>query len=357
MSSSSSSYVENIHGDVTRMRQLFHENTRTTSTEEKYQKWELLWKEKCTPWDLGEPTKVLISELETEMKKHREQRRQWEYSTALIPGCGSGYDVVSLGRYWDAESSSSAVASQRIVVGLEISETSLDRAINILKQSIQVDGPFQRTTVQLYLGDFFADPSSWTLYYEQPGTMVSEHDDDDDYHHHNTVLWTSNYTCPSVKSFDFIFDYTFFCAIPPLQRPEWGRQMTLLLSPEVNTSAGTNSKQESTSNQEGKNRKSNSGKLLTLMFPYVPTPRPNSPGPPYLVSTQDYLDAFVLSQDDATIDMDIDAAQHSCSMTLELQEQPYENKHTVPSRKGQEFVAWWSVRQVEKQHSSNLVMK
>jgi hypothetical protein len=71
------------------------------------------------------------------------------------------------------------------------------------------------------------------------------------------------------------------------------------------------------------------------MFPYVSKQRPDGPGPPYLVALQDYVDALRNNSTGSAFQMD------TCT--------PYENDKTVASRKGQEFVGWWSCN--GKQHA------
>lgn len=59
--------------------------------------------------------------------------------------------------------------------------------------------------------------------------------------------------------FDFVFDYTFFCAIPPSLRVSWACQMKKLIKP--------------------------GGHLLTLMFPLGES---RDIGPPFGVSLEEY---------------------------------------------------------------------
>ena len=118
----------------------------------------------------------------------------------LVPGCGSGYDLAAL-----------ATRAQR-VVGIDIAESACKRARDINSDSKNVDVIF---------GDAFA--------YEF-----------------------------ETASFDMVFDYTFFCALPPKRRPAWGKRMGELIKP--------------------------GGTLLTLMFPINegkhhsarPPPKPQS---------------------------------------------------------------------------------
>lgn len=292
---------------VQRMRQVFHDEGPADA-------WEHLWREGLTPWDLGGPTPVLLSELR--QRRRRQQQRnnlrnhRNKTSTALVPGCGSGHDVVSLARCWDEElaikntTDDDTTTIHRTVYGLELSETSLGRAKEVLLSSIRNHGQLSHTDLRLCRGDFFASPSTWQLFHEhraeQSLTLSSPEPT------------TIRDTIPS--TFDLIFDYTFFCALPPARRGDWGRQMRQLL---------TKKKENNDGNQI------DGGELLTVMFPYVAEPRPDSPGPPYLVSYQDYQGAL----------QEHDGALPRLQLTTPA---PYPSKDTVSSRVGQEMVGWWS---------------
>eukprot|EP00899_Mesostigma_viride_P004834 jgi/Mesvir1/14351/Mv09758-RA.1 len=63
--------------------------------------------------------------------------------------------------------------------------------------------------------------------------------------------------------FDFVFDYTFFCAIPPAWRPKWAQGMARMV-------------------------KRGSGKLATLMFPITPMNGDANSGPPFHSPPQAY---------------------------------------------------------------------
>ncbi len=233
--------------------------------------WESLWYDGITPWDLGGPTKALISEI---------QYKSLRPTITLVPGCGSGYDLVSLGRFLDSENHTEQVYT---IIGLELSATSLHRARRIVKESIDNDGPFQHTTLLLYEGDFFQNPSLWSPFF-------STNDNS-----HNSLLPK----LPCDQQFTFIFDYTFFCAIPPRQRTLWGQQMQELLAPD--------------------------GKLLTLMFPYHPSAQKaaeaQTRGPPYALS----LDVYQATLDKLTMETPL----------------PYASLATASKRQGQEVVGWW----------------
>ncbi|KAG5226286.1 thiol methyltransferase [Salix suchowensis] len=120
--------------------------------------WESCWEQGLTPWDLGRPTPIIL---------HLHQTGALPKGRALVPGCGSGYDVVAM------------ACSERYVVGLDVSHTAVEKAIEsftFLKE------------------DFF----TW-----QPPEL-----------------------------FDLIFDYTFFCAIEPEMRSRWACRVQEMLKPD-----------------------------------------------------------------------------------------------------------------------------
>ncbi|XP_010277802.1 PREDICTED: probable thiol methyltransferase 2 isoform X2 [Nelumbo nucifera] len=69
--------------------------------------WEKCWEEGLTPWDLGQPTPVILHLLQTDA---------FPKGRALVPGCGSGHDVFAI------------ASPERYVVGLEISEIAVKKA-------------------------------------------------------------------------------------------------------------------------------------------------------------------------------------------------------------------------------------
>lgn len=291
--------------------------------------WEALWSQEVTPWDLGGPTNVLISELE---RKHREEPDTLMWKTAFIPGCGSGYDLLSLARFWDSRASDTDRGTdetgpiERTVVGLEVAPTSLERAKTYLLHARDSnDGKLlMHTDIQLFSGNFFADPSTWTLFHHEKASHVDLGD---------------LRGLESGQSFDFIFDYTFFCAIQPTLRKEWGQQIRRLLT----TNHGSHDKDKSTTYSSEDPQRwqhplpiATGGQLLTLMFPYFPTARPDSPGPPYPVNVTDYIDALNVPADSLERH---NRRNDNLRLTTSL---PYASKDTVPARRGQEFVGWWS---------------
>ncbi|KAG6475436.1 hypothetical protein ZIOFF_064656 [Zingiber officinale] len=129
--------------------------------------WEKCWEEGVTPWDLGQTTPVVHQLVQSgSLPKGR----------ALVPGCGSGYDVVAI------------ASPERFVVGLDISSIAIKKA---KEGSSSLPNANHFTFVE---ADFF----HW-----QP-----------------------------TEKFDLIFDYTFFCAIDPNMRPAWAEKMRELLNPD-----------------------------------------------------------------------------------------------------------------------------
>ena len=152
--------------------------------------WNKAWLTGTTPWDAGKPTPTLRSMVDS---------GNVPIGRALVPGCGSGYDLVTLAH------------PDRTVVGLDLSPVARDAFVN---ENKQLPG-----TVHYEVADFFS-------YAPEAG-------------------------------FDFVWDYTFFCALNPDQRSTWGETMARLLKP--------------------------NGILATLIFPYA-DPVPDTAGPPWPIN-------------------------------------------------------------------------
>ncbi|XP_039157401.1 probable thiol methyltransferase 2 isoform X2 [Eucalyptus grandis] len=129
--------------------------------------WEKCWEQGLTPWDLGKPTPIL---------QQLHQMGALPKGRALVPGCGTGYDVVSI------------ACPERYVVGIDISEIALNRAVQL----------------------FSSSPNA----------------------NHFIFLKEDFFTWHPTELFDLIFDYTFFCAIEPEMRVAWAEQMSGLLRPD-----------------------------------------------------------------------------------------------------------------------------
>jgi len=164
--------------------------------------WDVAWQKKLTPWDAGDVQPPLKEVIESGLVDFPRQGR------ALVPGCGSGYDVLYI---------STALGLE--CLGLDISPTAVEAA-NALAAKAGVSDK-----VAFTVQDFFA------------------------------------MQVPDSEKFDIIYDYTFFVAIPPSRRLEWGKQMNALIKP--------------------------GGYLITLVFPIDP---PTDIGPPFFVRPEHYLE-------------------------------------------------------------------
>ncbi|XP_065860848.1 probable thiol methyltransferase 2 isoform X2 [Euphorbia lathyris] len=129
--------------------------------------WERSWEQGLTPWDLGKPTPILL---------HLHRTCDLPKGRALIPGCGSGYDVVAI------------ASPERHVTGLDISDKAIEKA--------------EELSSSLSNAKFF------------------------------TFLKADFFSWSPPQLFDLIFDYTFFCAIEPEMRTEWALRIPDLLKPD-----------------------------------------------------------------------------------------------------------------------------
>ncbi len=167
-------------------------------------------------------------------------REQVPGGRVLIPGCGSGYDLATLAR------------SDREVIGIDLSEDAREAFLS-------------------------AHPAL-------PGKVVYEVAD--------------FFSYAPERGFDFVWDYTFFCALDPDQRRLWGETMKRLVRP-----AGT---------------------LATLLFPFE-DPISEREGPPWPINT-----ALVRSQIDDAFE--------------ELEVAEVEISHA--GREGRERLAIWRRREI-----------
>jgi hypothetical protein len=129
---------------------------------------------------------------------------------ALVPGCGRGYDVTDL------------ATKDRYVLGLDISETAV-KAADDRRDALPEEACYKPNA------DF-----QTTSFFELDASTED-------------------------KKFDFVYDYTFLCALAPSVRPLWAQKMADLVKAE--------------------------GELLTLVFPIRPV---DAIGPPFAVSLELY---------------------------------------------------------------------
>ena len=157
--------------------------------------WERAWQEGRTRWDAGAPAPALEQLLR---EGHVPRGR------ALVTGCGRGYDVFAL------------AAAGRRATGLDLAPTAAARFAE--ERATRGIAP---ENARFALADFF--------------------------------------TWRPAEPFDFVWDYTFLCALPPGQRHRWGARMEELVAPD--------------------------GRLGTLVFPMVEGPRDE--GPPFPLFVED----------------------------------------------------------------------
>ncbi|KAI0406492.1 S-adenosyl-L-methionine-dependent methyltransferase [Xylaria palmicola] len=188
-------------------------------TKEHSDRWAALWDDKFTPWDRGMPSMALNDLLTDNPNGVIPLPNEDSKKTTLVPGCGKGYDVLLLS-YFGYN-----------VVGLEYAPTAIEQAKEIFEKAQTEDLcntalPRKRGDISWICQDFFAE-----------GEVDAR------------------------GPFDLIFDFTFFCALPPSMRPGWASRIKNLLSP--------------------------GGRLICLEFP---TEKASSEaGPPWAAHPEDYL--------------------------------------------------------------------
>lgn len=162
-----------------------------------------MWDEGIVPgqlFDMGAPSPLLSKYI---------KENKVPLGRALVPGCGRGYDVTAL------------ASADRYVLGLDIAEKAVEAA-KVRLEALSEDLCVSKSNADFQTTSFFE-------------VDVSD---------------------PSNK-FDFVYDYTFLCALDPTVRTHWAEQMAKLIKP--------------------------NGELLTLIFPIRP---PDDKGPPFAVSLE-----------------------------------------------------------------------
>ncbi|MEN3943258.1 methyltransferase domain-containing protein [Prosthecobacter sp. SYSU 5D2] len=125
--------------------------------------WESCYQEGNTPWDKGAPSPPLSAWV----KKNHPQGR------ALVPGCGTGHDVVML------------VEAGMDAAGVDLSSTAIEKARGI----------YPAYAARFHLGDLFQLPADWHC------------------------------------AFDYVFEHTCLCALPPQWRSAYAATVHGLLRP------------------------------------------------------------------------------------------------------------------------------
>jgi len=169
--------------------------------------WDDAWKAGVTPWDAGEPHPALRDLV---LSKELDLPKQ---GRALVPGCGKGYDATFIASDFGLDT-----------LAIDISPTALQAARDYFNN--RPEGLFHGK-VSFEEVDFF------------------------------------KFSVPDEQKFSLIYDYTFFVAIPPTLRNDWGRQMSALLK--------------------------RGGYLITLIYPLN---LPLLGGPPFHVIPEHYVDVL-----------------------------------------------------------------
>ncbi|KAH9906693.1 Thiopurine S-methyltransferase family protein [Xylariomycetidae sp. FL2044] len=202
---------------------------RDAAPQDHKSRWNSCWEESWTPWDRGGPSLALydlLKDMPELFPRGGGGSRNGHVSArsrkrALVPGCGKGHDVLLLSSFgYD-------------VVGLDLSPKATEEAKRNAEEALE-KGVYELQSeswggVAWVSGDFFGD--EWVK------EMGSE---------------------GGSGKFDLIFDYTFFCALPPAMRPQWARRTASLLADD--------------------------GRLVCLEFPsekHASEPGPPWPSPPH----------------------------------------------------------------------------
>ncbi|KAG8061754.1 hypothetical protein GUJ93_ZPchr0003g17856 [Zizania palustris] len=114
---------------VARLRQLIAGQVSTAG-------WSRCWEEGVTPWDLGQPTPAVVRLVQSGTLP------AGDATTVLVPGCGTGYDVVALS------------SPGRFVVGLDVCETAINKAKQWSAADADDDGSMR--LFGFVAADFFA---------------------------------------------------------------------------------------------------------------------------------------------------------------------------------------------------------
>lgn len=173
------------------------------SSDLSHPRWEAMWSEGINPGDRFDASG--ISPL---LKTYLEEGKI-PFGRALVPGCGRGYDVTALSH------------EKRYVLGLDISTTAIAAARSRL-ESLSSSECANKDNAKFSTESFF--------------NLDTAHEE---------------------NKFDFIYDYTFLCALDPSIRKDWANKMAALVRP-------------------------GSGELLTMIYPIMEL----EGGPPFKVSMQ-----------------------------------------------------------------------
>ncbi|KZV89719.1 S-adenosyl-L-methionine-dependent methyltransferase [Exidia glandulosa HHB12029] len=164
--------------------------------------WDVAWQEGTTPWEIKTqqgPLKTFLESAKTLVPKS---------GRAIVPGCGRGWDVVLLAELTDLQ-----------VMGGDLSPTAIRAANDYLSKN--TSSAADRISFEVI--DYF------------------------------------KYQIPANDRFMLAFDFTFFVALDPPMRPQWGAKINEYVAP--------------------------GGILIALVWPIDPT---RNTGPPHGVTVEAY---------------------------------------------------------------------
>ncbi|XP_065634951.1 probable thiol methyltransferase 2, partial [Quercus suber] len=155
--------------------------------------WEKSWEQDVTPWDLEQPTPILL---------HLHQTRALPKGRALVPGCGHGYDVAAI------------ACPERYVVGLDISDIAIKKAMEIKIDAWEI----MFSSLSLLLNLIVCSNVNAVVFSLPNATCFN-------------FKMADFFTWSPSELFDLILDYTFFCAIEPDMRLAWAQRIHDILKP------------------------------------------------------------------------------------------------------------------------------
>ncbi len=209
-------------------------------------RWEGMWKNGLKPgqaFDIIVSSPILIKYLQDGLIPP---------GRALVPGCGRGYDVTLL------------ASADRSVMGLDISETAIKTAkeraaalhTGTYCNTVVVEKEDGQKVEQIVVEgvNISEDPRFQSSLYRPQTTF-----DFPNQVHFSTDNFFDLSSSSDNEKFDFIYDYTFLCALDPSIRPLWANKMAELVKP--------------------------SGELLTIIYPIDDK---KEGGPPFRVNLDLY---------------------------------------------------------------------
>ncbi|BGP54449.1 hypothetical protein JCM8202_001527 [Rhodotorula sphaerocarpa] len=132
--------------------------------------WEQAWQQKVTPWDAGDVQPAFRELLDERWQDVGVPLDSLKDGKALVAGCGRGCDAAFIAQHGID------------TVGIDLSTTAVEVARSHLAKT-----PNAPSNITFEVGDFF------------------------------------NFAAPA-NGFALAFDYTFFCALKPQMRPNWGKR-------------------------------------------------------------------------------------------------------------------------------------